>query len=396
MELNDLYKLVLPPGEEITAATTDDEILSLMPKSLFSGSFNYRSVFGEYGKLIKELTPDDKVTTYTIETPEEGAKAYRYVYFLDQYGLERMRVNVETGVLQHAEMSRYQDPDTGYVVEVPIVTDGAFVEAFGEYNRIIVEPRENIARAFFTEVFAVQNMAENHKGEFKARVGLKGEAHDTFDDRYIYEKFAEIDMEERDEMLEEFRQVLKQDIQALGPGESIRIQLGASGLGEVRLDSGGKTVIEVDYLYSPTRLCIGKCYGESYDGFYTILNMHYGAEVSFTNTTRAYFILDDRMHYGYHTFGIGPLPSLIRSFIAAGFPYGAARAYSSFMGKKAKIGFGDNVAKLICGEKEFAAYLRRLAEAGYPGYEEYEQVPIHMGEYDLREQCGVGLEMISE
>ena len=63
---------------------------------------------------------------------------------------------------------------------------------------------------------------------------------------------------------------------------------------------------------------------------------------------------------------------------------------------KYRLGFGDHVPRLLCGDDKYEAYLEKLSRYGYPVYEEYGQIPLHSTDERIHEECGVSRETISE
>lgn len=148
---------------------TDEEILAAA--SRFKKDFDFKGEFHFKTEGVTNLTP--------VEVLRSGEnKELPYILYKDQNEEIKMLYNIKEGVWEHAELSEYTDPETGFKVRAFLVTDNTekySVEKNWNKWYGLNEIQEGVlAKAVFEYVLPLNNAWENHEEDFLKKLNATG------------------------------------------------------------------------------------------------------------------------------------------------------------------------------------------------------------------------------
>lgn len=177
---------------------------------------------------ITKLTPNGEVTE---------APSGHYVWLMDQDGNLAMMWHVETGALEHASLSVYTDPETGFTLGSILVTsrewsdktapDAAWDPRWWEFRRD--DPGKS-SRVRFEDTWPFNYVKTNGPEWFERNLIHVGSV------EYGGDTYADIKSD-----YEQALQMLKEAILALAPDQTIRLKLGRGA--EMEIDRNGATLL---------------------------------------------------------------------------------------------------------------------------------------------------------
>lgn len=164
-----------PTPEEVTFTyeqaleMTDEEILAAA--QTFKEDFDFKKEFHFKTEEVTNLTP--------VEVLRSGEnKELPYILYKDQNEEIKMLYNIKEGVWEHAELSEYTDPETGFKVRAFLVTDNTekySVEKNWNKWYGLNEIEEGVlAKAVFEYVLPLNNAWENHEEDFLKKLNASG------------------------------------------------------------------------------------------------------------------------------------------------------------------------------------------------------------------------------
>ena len=224
----DPYKVVLNgvSAEEIKKADADKSG-ELAPK-LDPGAY--------WGLENKELNYSQKVSLADKT----------YLLYKDETDKVQMGVRVETGEVLRMNRSEWIDPESGYKTTVYLATENEWTRDRGwQFPMNEAEPGV-IARGFFTEIFAWNNIYTNYYNSLLQQLSENGMA--SFDINHMsLEQVKNYRFNLDGEYLKPV-EILRKDLAVLTDGEKLKMQLGWKMGGKVAIGKSETTLL-VDATY---------------------------------------------------------------------------------------------------------------------------------------------------